>query len=110
MNGEPTPAHAGPDCLEPLLDELEAVLAQQAELAARGEFHRLPGLIDQTDSLLGRAAKLAGSAEPALASRLRRAQRLHEKVCLTLAATRDETLRALRHLGRGRKALDAYRR
>ncbi len=91
-----------------ILEELEAVLLEGAQLARKGEFEQISQRCSRIDSLLENAKHSLDGEHGDLQPLATRVQEAYEKLRLSLAASRDGMNVMLNRIGHGRRTLEAY--
>ena len=108
QNGVAQRSHASSSSSDSsLVQQLQAVLEHQLELACRGELEGVPELQEDVDRLLDAIRPQALLSSDA--GGVKRIKELHNALALTLAAQRVELADMLARMRQGRKTLKAYR-
>ena len=89
-----------------LLSKLERILGEQVSLARRGEFEKVASLATTVEKLLARVATCASPGDRQKANRCRD---LYDELCLSLRTETSELADRLKHMGKGKRSLRAYR-
>jgi hypothetical protein len=99
-----------PPMTEPdaVLDRLRTLLTRQLALVHRGRLAEAEALCEQTGPLVGTVAAVGVLAGSAGEDQRRSLLLLYRRICLALAAQRDEVANSLRTIHRGRRLLNTY--
>jgi hypothetical protein len=108
MTDQPGDKHDMPSSPSAILEELEAVLLEGAQLARKGEFEEISQRCSRIDSLLEDAKHSLDGEHGDLQPLAARVQEAYEKLRLSLAASRDGMNLMLNRIGQGKKTLEAY--
>ena len=101
--------HQGPCPDDQALSRLERLLTRQLVLARSEDLEGFSAAFGEVDDLLRQAAQAPRALSAEQARKLAAIRRLRHQIGLVLAAKREDIARQLRHAGRGRKTLRAYR-
>jgi hypothetical protein len=91
-----------------LLDQLQTLVARQKELLARQDYQSVDATGATFNSLLNQLAQFAPLDDPASA-RVAQIADTHQRLCLALAAQKQQTAQRLGKLTTGARVLRAYR-
>ncbi len=91
---------------EKLVEELGALLAEMVSLARAGQMKRVSSSAARLEELLARSA--ACKTLPHDGQKARDLRRLHNELCLTLAAKKSELAGRLRRLNTAKRSIRAY--
>lgn len=92
-----------------VIDELEALLRQQLELARRGNITEVEAFAEKTGELVERLSQSKFLAGPLFEERRKGLQELYGQMCLALSAQMDDVSQALGRIRKGKKTVMLYR-
>ena len=92
-----------------LLDELQGLLERQNDVARQGRLSELEVLCEKTEQVAEQIARAGTLKLPEFAPWRRRLARLYEELRLTLSDQRDEVVKEMNRIRRGRRTIGVYR-
>jgi len=92
-----------------LLDDLQALLERQVELARRGNVRDVEALSKQANSLVGEIVRTGILERFEFKNRRERLQELCDSLCLAVTAQQADTAERLSWVRKGKKTIQTYR-
>jgi hypothetical protein len=91
------------------VDQLEALLREQLDLARKGNISEVEILAGKARELVEQISESKFFAEPQFEERHRGLEQLYGRICLALSAQMDDVSQMLDRIYKGKKAITSYR-